>query len=311
MYTKMEYVTMLLVVGMVALAQYVGVNDVIFPEIAALAFGAWVMEDRPWPGAAWTIWFSPTLGAATGVLIVHCLATSLVLMVVVAFLFVLLELKVCRSAMSPSFSAAILPIIAHVEGWVYPASVCLATAVIALLTHRNDKRKARNGQAAFKTPPPRSGHETHRQEWVHYGKLALFIAFVAALCAQSDWLYIMSPPLIVAFIELNHPGCALRRQSMPRFTLLLFACALAGTLWLALVTRLASGPPWLAAGLAVATALLLAKRLRLASPPALALALIPTILPPRFLYVYPLQVLAGSLLFIAASRLWFKSAAAA
>jgi hypothetical protein len=39
-----------LVICMVAMAEFLGTKDVIFPEIAALAFGAWVLEERPWSG---------------------------------------------------------------------------------------------------------------------------------------------------------------------------------------------------------------------------------------------------------------------
>lgn len=304
----MEYVTMLFVVCMVAVAEYLNVSDIIFPEIAALAFGAWVMEERPWPGAAWTIWFSPTLGALTGVLILHFMAHSLVAMVCVAFLFVLVELKLFRSSMSPSFSAAILPIIANIHGWIYPVSVCVMTAAIALATHNNDKKKNTLGNQAPDSSRPRAAHESLAKEWAHYGKLLFFILLVAVFSTRFDWVYMMSPPLIVAFVELNHPGSVLRQKSMTRLLLLLSTCALAGMLWVVLVVQVLSGPLWLAAGLAVASAFALARGLRLASPPALALALLPTILPQQVLYLYPLHILVGSLIFIVLSLLWFRPA---
>ena len=65
---------------------------------------------------------------------------------------------------------------------------------------------------------------------------------------------------------------------------------------------------WFAAGLAVATTFLIARFLRIASPPAFALALLPTILPQHVLYAYPLHVLIGSLLFISVSLIWFRTA---
>jgi hypothetical protein len=306
----MEYVTMLFVVCMVAVAEHFKVNDIIFPEIAALAFGAWVMEERPWPGAAWTIWFSPTLGAVTGVLILHFLSHSIVAMVCIAFLFVLLELKLFRSSMSPSFSAAILPIITNIHGWVYPTAVCMMTAVIALLAHRNDKKRT---SLCDKMPAVRRCPDTHAslaKEWAHYGKLVFFLLLVALFATKLDWLYMMSPPLIVAFFELTQPGSTLRQKSMARLLLLLTACALAGTIWVVVDVHVFSGPLWIAAGLSVATAFALARGLRLPSPPALALALLPTILPQKMLSVYPLHVLAGSMIFIALSLLWFKPAKA-
>jgi hypothetical protein len=304
----MEYVTMLFVVCMVAIAEYFNVSDIIFPEIAALAFGAWVMEERPWPGAAWTIWFSPTLGAVTGVLILHFLSHSIVAMVCIAFLFVLLELKLFRSSMSPSFSAAILPIITNIHGWIYPVSVCMMTAAIALFAHSNDKKKIILCDKVPAAMQCQAAHESFSKELVHYGKLVFFLLLVALFSTKFDWIYMMSPPLIVAFVELTQPGSVLRQKSMARLLLLLTACALAGTVWVVVVVHVFSGPLWIAAGLSVATAFAIARGLRLASPPALALALLPTILPQKVLYVYPLHVLAGSLVFIVLSLLWFKPA---
>ena len=97
---------------------------------------------------------------------------------------------------------------------------------------------------------------------------------------------------------------------MPRLLLLFTGCALAGSACIALITCIFSGPMWLGAGLSLACALAIAKGLHLASPPAMALALLPTILPQEVLPVYPLQVMAGSAIFMVLSHLWFKPEAA-
>ena len=303
MYHKKEALAMLLVVGMVAVAEYFGVQEIIFPEIAALAFGAWVMEERPWPGPIWTIWFSPTLGALTGVALLRFLPLSLVALTGLAFVFVLLQLKITRSTMSPSFSAAILPIITGIHSWVYPASVFLMTVAIALVTQPHTP-----GDPTEPSCPPQGQNTPPSLAWScrHYGKILFLIMVVALFATTWGGLFMMAPPLIVAFIELTHPGSALRQKSMPRLLLLFTGCALAGAACIALVTRAFSGPMWLGAGLSLASALAIAKGLRLASPPAMALALLPTILPREVLTLYPLQVLAGSAIFIALSHLWFK-----
>ena len=294
---------MLLVVGMVATAEYFGVQEIIFPEIAALAFGAWIMEERPWPGPVWTIWFSPTLGALTGVVLMRLLPLSLVALTCLAFVFVLLQLKLARSTMSPSFSAAILPIITGIHSWAYPAAVCLMTGVIALVT-----------QAHFQGDPPepsclpqgRDAPSSLAWSCRHYGKLLFFILVVALFATTWGGLFMIAPPLIVAFIEMTHPGSSLRQKSMPRLLLLFTCCALAGTACITLVTRTFSGPMWLGAGLSLTCALAISKVLHLASPPAMALALLPTILPQEALLFYPLQVMAGSAIFMVFSHLGFK-----
>ncbi len=293
---------MLFVMCMVAVAEYFGIHEVIFPEIAALAFGAWVVEERPWPGAAWTIWFSPTLGAVSGTLILRLASTALPVMVILAFLFILIELRLFRSAMSPSFSAAILPIITGMSSWIYPLAVCVLSAIIALAALYRERCTGRTCAAAKK-----HGHATRKSEIAHYAKLILFVLLVATASTQSRWTFIMAPPLIVAFVELAEPGSALRKKSLPRLLCLFTLAALEGMLWVWLM-RFLRGPLWLAAGLAVATAFLIVRALKVGAPPAFALALLPTILPPEILFMYPVHVLIGSLLFILFACLGFRQA---
>ncbi|MEA5089691.1 HPP family protein [Solidesulfovibrio sp.] len=308
MFTKSEYITMLFVVCMVAVAEYFKVNEIIFPEIAALTFGAWVMEERPWRGPAWTICFSPTLGALTGVVLLRLAPHALLPMVGLAFFFILIELKLFRSAMSPSFSAAILPILTGITSWVYPISVCVMAAIIAGVAHCREKGKAGVSDDLLPAATAKSdGHAGLGLEMLHYGKLLLFVLLVAIFSVKSEWLFVMSPPLIVAFVELAEPGSVLRKKSMFRLLLLFSIAALCGMIWVFAVTQVFQGPMWLAAGLAVASVFLLVRRLGVASPPAFALALLPTILPHRALYLYPVHVLIGSALFIGFSLLWFRS----
>ena len=293
---------------MVAVAEHFKVNEIIFPEIAALTFGAWVMEERPWRGPAWKIWFSPTLGALTGVVLLRLAPHALLPMVGLAFLFILIELKLFRSAMSPSFSAAILPILTGITSWVYPVSVCVMAAIIAGAAHCQDKGKTGVcGDLPSAAAAKSDGYASLGMEMLHYGKLLLFVLLVAIFSVKSEWLFVMSPPLIVAFVELTEPGSVLREKSMFRLLLLFSIAALSGMLWVLAVTQVFQGPMWLAAGLAAASVFLLVRRLGIASPPAFAQTLLPTILPHRALYLYPVHVLIGSALFIGFSLLWFRS----
>lgn len=294
--------SILLVMAMVVIAGRLGSNDVIFPEIAALTFGAWVLRERPWPGPAWTLWLSPTLGAVTGVLVLRFVPASLAIAVCCAFVLVLLELQVSRSSISPTFSAAVLPIITHIHGWVYPVSVCLMTGIIAIVAGHKERR---NAAEVARTQPVccfTRGHHT----LAYYGKLALCVLVVAGVAMRSTWTFIIAPPLLVAFVELTQPECSWRGKG-GRLLLLLTASAAAGTLWVEGALRLLPDALWLAAGLAVVTVFALIRLLRLASPPAFALALLPMILPRAMLLTYPLQVLIGGALFLLATKIWFPA----
>jgi len=57
---------LLLIMAMFAVSEYTGQQEVIFPEIAALALGAWIMEKSPWGSSILDLWLSPTLAALQG-----------------------------------------------------------------------------------------------------------------------------------------------------------------------------------------------------------------------------------------------------
>lgn len=295
-----------LVVAMVAGAGAWDGKDGIFPEIAAVAFGAWVLDDRPWPGPAWTLWFSPTLAALTGVLVLRFVPVPLAWMVGLAFVLVLLELQVSRSSISPAFSAAVLPILTGIRGWLYPASVCLMTALVAGIAHHKERRKP--AIAPTRARSCRFAQGSRLRTLVQYGKLSLCILVVALAVIRLGWWFVLAPPLLVAFVELSLPECRWRRQRL-RLLFCLTAAALAGTLWVEAIVSWLSGPLWLAAGLAAATGFPLAAVFRIQAPPAFALALLPTILPVEALPLYPAQVLLGSLLLIAAVSVLFPAPA--
>ena len=300
MYSKMEFLVIAFVATIVFVAEYFHMHDIIFPEIAALAFGAWVMETRPWSGPVWTIWVSPTVGAITGVIILSLMPSSFTTMLLVALVFVLVELKFLRSSMSPSISAAILPILINAKGLVYPVSVCLTTGAVALVAYHKEKQHA--GTEGM--PRVRGGEESsHRgqltKKCFHYGKILLSVFAITLLADKANALYIVSPPLIVVFFELIEPQSIFPKDASKKLFFMLTCCALEGMFWVAIIVHACSGPRWLAAGFSMATAISLSRIFRLAPPPAFALALLPLILPFKTLYVYPASVVVGAFLFIA------------
>ncbi|UJX40222.1 HPP family protein [Desulfovibrio sp. JY] len=306
LYKKMECLVILFVMAIVFVAEYFHIHDVIFPEIAALAFGAWVLETRPWPGPVWTIWFSPTLGAITGVAILYFVPYTFTIMAFIALIFVLIELKIARSSISPSISAAILPMLINAKGLVYPVAVCLTTGTVALIAAHREKQHIQverpscdnNGETV-------ANSDRLTKKCFHYSKIFLAVLAITLLADKTNVLYIVSPPLIVVFFELAHPQSVFPKDASKKLFFMLTCCALEGMFWVALVVEFCSGPRWIAAGLSMATALSLSRLFRLAPPPAFALALLPLILPSQKLYSYPASVVVGAFLFIVFARFLF------
>jgi hypothetical protein len=306
MKTVNMFPALLLVVAMMAIAEHSGQKEIIFPEIAALALGGWIMRKPPWQGPDFHFWLSPTLAALTGILIVRFFSYEPFFMTIGAFCLVALQLKLLRSAVLPSVSAAILPIITCSESWYYPLSVCVLTGAIAI--GRRLMNRGGPAQGPLKTLPlsPRSPATVSWSlpEIAHWARLLGGVVLVTGIAVGSGLLFMIAPPLIVAFVELSKPGGALRDKG-GKALFLLVSAAFAGVFWLQLVHEMLHGPLWLSACAAAATVFLLYHALRLPFPPAVAIALLPTIIPQESLASYPLHVLAGSAVFVILSKACF------
>lgn len=301
-----ELPAILLVVAMFAVAEFTGQNEIIFPEIAALALGAWVMERSPWHGTNLHFWLSPTLAALTGILIVRYFAFAPFCMITAAFCLVALQLKLVRSAVLPSISAAILPIITHSDSWYYPLSVCGLTGIITLGRRMLHPYASANGQTLA---PTTTGGYARKDTWTlpesaHWGKLLAGVILVTAVAVGFDFLFMVAPPLIVAFVEVSKPGGPAREKAGRALVLLVLA-AVFGVFWLLLIHNIFHLPVWISACVSTLTVFLLYHALRMPFPPAVAIALLPTILPEDILLMYPVQVLAGSAAFVALSKACF------
>ncbi len=292
----------LLIVSMVAVAGYTLRKEMIFPEAAALAFGAWVMEETPWRGAKLNLWLSPTLAALTGVLMLRVFPYSLLFMVPAAFVLVALQLSVLRSSVMPSISAAVLPLLLKCESWYYPLGVCAFTGIIAAGHYLNSKNWWKKGQAPAAVP---GGADAEAALGLrHWGKLLLAVMAVCAVAIKSHWIFVIAPPLIVSFVELSKPEGQLKRRPVRVFFLLSMA-ALTGAAWLYLIHDVVHWPLWVPAGLSVLSVFFLYELLQVHFPPAAAIALLPVIIPAGKIWSYPLDVSMGSALFISISTLLF------
>jgi len=303
---KMELPAILLVMAMFTVAEYTGEREIIFPEIAALALGAWVMEKSPWQSTNLHIWLSPTLAALTGIIMVRYFAYAPLLMIPAAFCLVALQLKLFRSAVLPSISAAILPIITRSESWYYPLSVCLLTGIIALGRLVLNSNKSNTGQTieTARTAGVAAADRSLLSQSVHWGMLLTGVILITAVAVGFDLLFMVAPPLLVAFVELSKPDGAVRAK-MVRALIVVVLAAFAGVFWLLFIHKVLFLPVWVSSCVATLTIFLVYHALRMPFPPAVAIALLPTILPEDALLTYPWHVFAGATAFCLLSKVCF------
>jgi hypothetical protein len=348
---------MALIMGLFALVDLYAEKEILFPEIAALALGFWIMEKPPWRGSWPAVWMSPTLAALTGVLLLRYVPLPPIFLIGIAFILVVLQLKLLRSEVFPAISAAILAIITHATSWLYPLSVGILMAIIVLGKICLDKfsgKRSSTDSPGFDLPkrkyfffpglfidafaktrrmakqnfrPTRLGGFSGAKAYIRYvevlknhrnavgrtfcdaiiywGKVLAGVLILSAVALRSGFLFMIAPPLIVAFVELSRVDQPLRR-SPGKVVLLLFLGAGSGALWFYLVTEVLHGPLWLFSGLALGTVFCLYRTFETSFPPVAALALLPALVPDVYFWKYPLHVLVGSAIFIFMGVFFFK-----
>lgn len=292
-----------LVSAMVFTAEITGLEAVIFPEIAALAFGAWGTRARPWMATNFDLFLSPTLAAFTGWFVINYIPGPLTLRAGCAFVLVLLELRITASAVLPSISAAILPLVAGESSLYYPVAVAAFTAAIALVCYILDWTGHGNYtkvRLKYHFLPQRRQLPALLFRW---GRVLAITLACAWLSEYTGRTYLLAPPLIIACIEFVNPGGPFRKRPFSLYLLVVLGGAAgAGAAWLASQGWV---PPFVAAGLTVCFVFLLFQILNMPCPPATALSVLPFIVPPAILPDYCVDLAAGAAFFFLLGALLF------
>lgn len=284
---------------MVGVSEWLQEKEVLFPEMAALAIGMWIVDKRVWRVRRWHLLALMTIGACMGVLIVRYSALPLVLNVALAFLCAAVSLLFARASLFPLVSACVLPVLLGTESWVYPLSVFVMCLVI-IVVQRLMERKGWRGKIVYE-PVPRNW----KKEILRWCCLLLSILAVSSLAAYSSCPYLIIPPLLVSFVEFTNSTAGFRNRPLLTILLLVFGASV-GVVF-QLVGHCYLGLPETIVALAIFMVLFsLFEWLGKFFAPVGALALIPMLLPPGTLIWLPLQVTAGAVLFIAIGLVFFQ-----
>ena len=91
--------SLIMILLMTGVAEILHEKEIIFPEIAALIIGMWIVDKRVWHIEAGQMLSLMTLGACTGVLLVLYSSFPLVVNVAIALLFAGLSLLFTRTTL--------------------------------------------------------------------------------------------------------------------------------------------------------------------------------------------------------------------
>ena len=288
--------TLLFLTAMAIAAEATGQREVVFPEAGALSVGLWLMPKAVWNVRGRQVPLLLTGAALIGWGLNQLLPVGFEIRFLLAFCAVVVLLRTVRCNMYPVVSAAMLPVLIGTTSWVYPVSVAVLSTLLAV------------GRRWLP--------QTERVEYRPYGlrhwlrlaaalALMVVVGFAARRVLPEAWgtgaHYCMVPPLVVTMIEFANRRSGFRKRPWTVWGLIVVAAAVgtAAELWL----HRTAGLP-MAVGVACsATVMLLLFRRYKPFAPALAITLVPLLLPDGLLPWFPLLAALGAAYFIAAGIL--------
>lgn len=296
--------TVALVVLMAGASELLHEPEIVFPEITAMAIGAWLAPKTVWRTNRLRLFAMTSLCAVCGVLIVRYCQVPLFFQLLLAFVFSQALLLASGTGFAPMTSAIVLPVLLGTSSWVYPVSAVVMTGCIVVLQVWLERRGEREPQ---EFTPVRPSLQTTFLRVSPFYKRILVAAALFLLSALSGWRFIAAPPLIVAFIELSNPASKARTNPV-KTVLFVILCTLSGSV-ARFVFCVLLGLPLTAAVFVVAVLLVIGiYKTRFFFPPAGAMAVLPFLAPEQTLLYLPVQAAAGMVLLMGAALFVFPEA---
>lgn len=284
---------------MIGMAEGLEEKEIIFPEMAALVIGMWIVDKRVWKINRFLLVFLMTINALVGICIVIFSPFPLIVNLPLSFLFPAICLILSRTTLIPQISACMLPVLLQTDSWVYPVAVFIMSLIIVSGQVWMEKQRLRE---KIEYIPDQTEKKKSLIKW---GLLFISLLIIAALPIYASWKYCILPPLVVTYVEFATSKAGFRSRPTQTYLLLVIAATigtlfqLAGHLYLGL-------PESVIACLIFFCLFTLFEWSGKLFAPAGAVALVPMIIPQQDLYWFPLQVAIGAAIFISVAMILFQ-----
>lgn len=294
------FLAIVLICIMLLFAQVSGEKEVIFPEIAALAIGAWISEKQIWESNKRKIFILVSLASLVGVLAVRYMPVPMIFQVLTCYAFTGIALTIADTNLIPIISACILPIYMQTTSWIYPISVTSMAAIIVgmqYLMERFHLRPINHYQPC---------HFSIKEQFKRWSKLLLVLMLLALIPVETRNVYFIAPPLIVTFTAFSNPANSVRKIPFKTFLVIVVA-AFAGAGSRLLLNMYLHFPLVICAIVACLILFFTFEKVRTLFPPAGAILLLPLILNYKELIFFPVQVTIGAAAVISSCYILFKN----
>lgn len=290
---------LLMILAMIGISEWSGEKEIIFPEMAALTIGMWIIDKRVWIVSRERMLCLMTLGALCGICIVRYSPFHLFINLGISFALTAFLMIISRTTLIPAISACMLPVLLKTESWVYPVAVFSMSVIVITGQYIMEKKGIRQ---KIDFIPAERNFKKDIERW--FLLLSTFL-IIAAVPVFSDNIYCILPPLVVSYVEFANSKAGFRNRPGQIYIILLIG-ACTGTLFQGIGHNYIGIPEWGVACAIFLSLFALFEQIGKYYAPAGAVALIPMIIPQEDLVWFPLQVAIGAALFIGTSLILFQ-----
>lgn len=282
--------TLFMVLIMMGCSLLINNPEIIFPEIVTLTIGTWLAPKQVWKTSPVKLVGLILIYSVLGIVMVKYVDIPLYLKITAAFFMCAVGLIMSHTTFSPLISACLLPILMETESWIYPFSATLMTLIIVIIQSvlQHYKYQEYTFYRPVKVNP--------KKDTIILIERMIIIMVISAIAIYFDLKWLIAPPLIVAFVEISHPQFPLKHQ-LPSIYMLTVIMALIGAYsrhFLIIKYHFS----FLGIVAAVMVILFIVIGLtHIFFPPMGAITILPFIIDPEYLLLYPVFI-AGSFLLL-------------
>lgn len=288
----------LTVMLMTAAAEFSGEKEILFPEIAAIAAGALIAPKFAWKTSKLRLFVLICIGSVLGLLISMFVPLALSVKLCIAFLAASLLFQFSGTTFAPVISSVVLPVMLGTNSVIYPIAAAVLTFLILMERMLTEKLGiAEKSEFSPEPMPDKNALVRLAARWL-IGSIAIVLA------VGTGFGFAVAPPLLVAFTEFCRKDSAVREKPVA-ITLLIAGCALVGAVCRSVFTLL-GWKMFAAAGVTMLIVCIIMKSAKLFVPPAAALSVLAFLIPEEAVITYPLQIAAGTVIFVLVGRIFGK-----
>lgn len=274
---------------MVAISEKTGEQDIIFPEIAAIAIGMLAAPTQIWNTGKLRLLLTVTASALLGMAVVRFVPFSMYFKIPIGLAAVMILITMSQTNFLPAISACILPIMNDTQTLAYPLSVVITTGLILLAQHILEETGVRSKYNYVPIEPTKPLIRLRLAQ-------IITVSIICIVPIAMGRPFFILPPLIVAFFEMSAPASHIKKN-ITTATVMIAMSAFLGCSSRLLLSEIAGLPLALAAAITSFTVMVAVSKTEFYFAPCGAVGLLPFLIPQHTLIQFPFALSTGFMIF--------------